>query len=331
MKGTNYNIKIMITVQNLSKQYKSLLKTGNLFKDIFQREYKTSIALQDISFHIEKGEFVGLIGPNGAGKTTTMKILSGILYPTSGHVEINGYNPFDKKKEYLKKIAFVMGQKNQLLWELPATDTFLLNKEIYEIPENNYNKNLSHLVELLHVSDILHKPVKTLSLGQRMRMELIAALIHNPEILFLDEPTIGLDIFAQETIISFLRKYQKETKATILLTSHYMQDVQRLAKRVIMIDRGNILYDGELQKLVDTYSQTKKISFLIQEDIDTKTLQIPSDIQIEYVFPRLTLTIKKDTVNELLPFLMQKLPYQDLTIENESLEDIIRKGFSNKN
>lgn len=328
MKGTNYNIKIMITVQNLSKQYKSLLKTGNLFKDIFQREYKTSIALQDISFHIEKGEFVGLIGPNGAGKTTTMKILSGILYPTSGHVEINGYNPFDKKKEYLKKIAFVMGQKNQLLWELPATDTFLLNKEIYEIPENNYNKNLSHLVELLHVSDILHKPVKTLSLGQRMRMELIAALIHNPEILFLDEPTIGLDIFAQETIISFLRKYQKETKATILLTSHYMQDVQRLAKRVIMIDRGNILYDGELQKLVDTYSQTKKISFLIQEDIDTKTLQIPSDIQIEYVFPRLTLTIKKDIVNELLPFLMQKLPYQDLTIENESLEDIIRKRFT---
>lgn len=320
----------MITVQNLTKQYQSPLKTGNLLKDIFQRKYKTSIALQHISFHIEKGEFIGLIGPNGAGKTTTMKILSGILYPTSGHVEINGYNPFEKKKAYLKQIAFVTGQKNQLLWELPASDTFLLNKEIYEVSENEYKKNLSNLVELLHVSDILNKPVKMLSLGQRMRMELIAALIHRPHILFLDEPTIGLDIFAQETIISFLREYQKETKATILLTSHYMQDVARLAKRVIMIDKGSILYDGELQKLVDTYSQTKKISFLLEKDIDIHSLNISLDDHIEYTFPHLTITVKKDKVNAVLPLLMQKLPYQDLTIENESLEDIIRKGFAGK-
>ena len=318
----------MINVHNLTKTYKSHLKTGNILKDIFDRTYKTSTAIHNISFHIEKGEFVGFIGPNGAGKTTTMKILSGILYPTSGTVEISSYTPFEKKKNYLKQIAFLMGQKNQLLWELPATDSFLLNKEIYEVSDNLYKKNLGRLVELLKVSDILSRPVKTLSLGQRMRMELIAALLHNPQILFLDEPTIGLDIFAQETIVSFLREYQAETQATIILTSHYMQDVQRLAKRIIMIDQGEIVYDGGLQKLVDTYSQTKKIVITLEKDIRLETLSLPKEVTVNYQYPILKLSMKKTSIAKWLPSILEKTYYSDLTIENEPLEDIVKKRFT---
>ncbi len=318
----------MINVHNLTKTYKSHLKTGNILKDIFDRTYKTSTAIRNISFHVEKGEFVGFIGPNGAGKTTTMKILSGILYPTSGTVEISSYTPFEKKKDYLKQIAFLMGQKNQLLWELPATDSFLLNKEIYEVSDSLYKKNLGRLVELLKVSDILSRPVKTLSLGQRMRMELIAALLHNPQILFLDEPTIGLDIFAQETIVSFLREYQTETQATIILTSHYMQDVQRLAKRIIMIDQGEIVYDGGLQKLVDTYSQTKKIVITLEKDIRLETLSLPKEVTVDYQYPILKLSMKKTSIAKWLPSILEKTYYSDLTIENEPLEDIVKKRFT---
>ncbi len=318
----------MINVQNLTKTYKSPLKTGYIFKDIFNRKYTTTTAIRNISFHIEKGSFVGFIGPNGAGKTTTMKILSGILYPTSGTIEINGYTPFEKKKNYLKQIAFLMGQKNQLLWELPATDSFLLNKEIYEVSDSLYKKNLGRLVELLEVSDILSRPVKTLSLGQRMRMELIAALIHNPQILFLDEPTIGLDIFAQETIVSFLRGYQAETQATIILTSHYMQDVQRLAKRIIMIDQGEIVYDGGLQKLVDTYSQTKKIVITLEKEIRLETLSLPNDVTVDYHYPLLNLILNKTSVAKWLPYILERVSYTDLTIENEPLEDIVKKRLT---
>lgn len=317
----------MISVKHLNKTYRSPVKTGNILRDFFNREHKTNTALHNISFEIPEGELVGFIGPNGAGKTTTMKILTGILHPTSGTVIANGYIPFEKKKEYLKQIAFVMGQKNQLIWELPATDTFLLNKEIYEVSDTQYKKTLATLVDLLEVSDILYRPVKTLSLGQRMRMELIASLIHNPDILFLDEPTIGLDIFAQETIITFIRQYQKETNATVILTSHYMQDVQRLAKRIIMIDRGEILYDGKLTNLIDTYSQTKKISIVLENETDMKNLQLPPDVIVAYQYPRLQLTMKKERIEKLLPIIVESISYVDLTIENEPLEDVVKKQY----
>ncbi|MBI3366608.1 ATP-binding cassette domain-containing protein, partial [Candidatus Roizmanbacteria bacterium] len=243
----------MISIKTLTKIYKSPVRTNNLLKDIFFRKYKEKKALENVSIDIKENELVGFIGPNGAGKTTTMKILSGILYPTSGSVEVLGFTPFEKKYPFLKQIAFVMGHKNQLLWELPAIDSFKLNKEIYEIENDDFRQTLNELVELLEGKDLINQPVKTLSLGQRMRMELIASLIHKPKILFLDEPTIGLDIFAQTTIINFIKEYQERYKSTIILTSHYMQDVRRLAKRLIMINEGKIVFDGQLKDLVNTY------------------------------------------------------------------------------
>ena len=320
----------MITVKNLTKIYKSPIKTGSLFKDFFNREYKTHQALDGISFEIGSRDLVGFIGPNGAGKTTTMKILAGILYPTSGMAKVLNYTPFDKKHEFLRQIGFVMGQKNQLLWELPATDTFMLNKEIYEVSDAEYKKTLTELVDLLEVSSFLNRPIKTLSLGQRMRMELIASLIHRPKVLFLDEPTIGLDIFAQTTIVNFIKEYQKRFDSTIMLTSHYMQDVQRLAKRVILIDAGHIIYDGKLQHLIDTYSQTKTVTIVLENPIEVNTLKLPADVAVDYHFPQLKLRMKKEHIEKFLHIVLEKVDYVDMTIENEPLEEVVKKTFAEK-
>jgi ABC-2 type transport system ATP-binding protein len=320
----------MIEIKNLTKTYKSSIKTGNFFRDFFNRQYKTNQALEGISFNIDSNELIGFIGPNGAGKTTTMKIMAGILYPSGGTVKVLGYTPFDKKPEFLKQIAFVMGQKNQLLWELPATDSYLLNKEIYEIPDKEFEKTLKDLTEILDVKEFISRPVKTLSLGQRMRVELIGALLHKPKVLFLDEPTIGLDIFAQTTIINFIKEYQARYKSTIILTSHYMQDVQRLAKRVILIDKGKIIYDGKLQTLVEKYSTTKTIIVMLSKKIDDKKLPFPKSIKVDYVYPQLKLHAPKKDVETVLDYIVKKVDYIDMTIENEPLEEIVKKSFSAK-
>lgn len=320
----------MIEVKNLTKIYRSSIKTGNFFQDFFNRQYKTNTALEKISFNISSNELIGFIGPNGAGKTTTMKILTGILYPTSGAVKVLGYTPFEKKSEFLKQIAFVMGQKNQLLWELPATDSYRLNKEIYEISDDEYKKTLDNLSELLEVKNFITRPVKTLSLGQRMRVELIGALLHKPKVLFLDEPTIGLDIFAQTTIVNFIKEYQERYKSTIILTSHYMQDVQRLAKRVILIDQGKIIYDGKLQTLFEKYSTTKTISVVLSKKIEEKKLQLSKNIKIDYTYPQLKLHVPKKEVEKVLDYIVEKIDYIDMTIENEPLEEIVKKTFTDK-
>lgn len=318
----------MIKVKNLSKTYKTAEKTGNPLARFFNRKYKENTALDSISFEIPDNELVGFIGPNGAGKTTTMKILAGILYPTSGTVSVLGHVPFDKNTEYLKQMAFIMGQKNQLLWELPPTDSYRLHKEIYEISDEEYKKTLGELSELLDVEEFITRPVKTLSLGQRMRAELIGALIHKPKVLFLDEPTIGLDIFAQTTIINFIKAYQEQYKATIILTSHYMQDVQRLAKRVILIDHGSIVYDGKLQQLVEKYSQTKTVTIVLSKKIDIKSLKLPESVAIEYIYPQLKFTAPKDSMENILQLILKKIEYIDMTIENEPLEEIVKKSFN---
>jgi len=318
----------MIQIQDLTKIYKTPIKTGNVFKDIFHRDYKTHTALDRISFEIGDDELIGFIGPNGAGKTTTMKILAGILYPTSGSVKVDGYIPFEKDPAFLKKIAFVMGQKNQMLWELPAKDTYDLNKEIYEISDSVYKKTLDELIELMEVQSFIERPVKTLSLGQRMRVELIGALLHRPKILFLDEPTIGLDIFAQTTIVNFIQEYQKRYQSSIILTSHYMQDVQRLAKRVILIDHGTIIYDGKLQSLITTYSKTKTITVLLSKKIDIKSLKLPKDAQVDYQYPQLKVKASKKEIERLLHLVLRDLDYVDMTIENEPLEEVVKKTFN---
>ncbi|MBP7859921.1 ABC transporter ATP-binding protein, partial [Patescibacteria group bacterium] len=223
-----------IKVQNLSKTFKVHKKEEGLIgsvKGLFKREYKTIEAVKNVSFNIEQGELVGFIGPNGAGKTTTLKMLSGLLYPSEGKVKVLGYTPYERKHPFLKQISLVMGQKNQLFWDLPAIETFNLNKEIYEVDTKTYKKTLDELVEMLDIKEILNQQVRKLSLGQRMKCELVASLIHTPKILFLDEPTIGLDVVAQKKLRQFIKEYNEKYNATVILTSHYMGDVKELCKR----------------------------------------------------------------------------------------------------
>jgi ABC-2 type transport system ATP-binding protein len=317
----------MISVKNLTKTYKTQKSTGNLLNDFFNRQYKSYTAVKNISFEIGEGELIGFIGPNGAGKTTTLKMLSGILYPSSGTIDILGFEPFQKDYTFLKQIGFVMGQKNQLLWDLPATDSFAVNKDIYEISDNDYKKTLHDLVELLDAKDIISQPVRTLSLGQRMRLELIASLLHHPKILFLDEPTIGLDIFAQTIIRNFIKDYQERYKATIILTSHYMQDVQQLAKRVILIDKGNLVFDNTLESLIKKYSQEKIVTVVLSKPLK----EIPSNIKKfkhTYNHPQLQIKVFKEDLPELLSKLLSQLDYTDVTVENETIEDVIKTSFS---
>jgi len=316
----------MINIRNLTKIYKTQIKTGNTLQDLFNRKYKEYKALDNVSFQIDENELIGFIGPNGAGKTTTMKILAGILYPTAGSVNVLGYTPFEKKHSFLKQIAFIMGQKNQLLWELPAWDSFNLNKEIYEIEENSYKKNVHELVELLECEEFVTQPVKTLSLGQRMRVELIAALLHEPKILFLDEPTIGLDIFAQTIIINFIKEYQKRHKATIVLTSHYMQDVERLASRIILIDKGQMIFDNTIASLRTTYGEEKILRITLNKELPPHT-QLPHNVRYTYTFPELKIYLKKHNITELLSDILKEVDYTDFTLEDDSIEEVIKKVF----
>lgn len=319
----------MIEVEDLTKIFKVAKKQPGwkgFFKNISAREYKKIIALDEVSFSIDEGELVGLIGPNGAGKTTTMKILAGILYPTLGKVSVLGFNPFEKRRKFLKQIAFVMGQKNQLLWDLPAYDSFVLNKEIYEVPTKEFEERVNHLSELLDCKRLLDHPAKTLSLGERMKMELIASVLHNPKILFLDEPTIGLDVVAQKTIRDFIKAYQKEYKATIILTSHYMEDVKQLAKRVMIINLGKIIYDGELDELVKKYVKEKLITVVLEEKPDEKYLRaISKNYQLQ--FPKVTFRVPREDLTKKVELISENLSFIDINIEEERIEEVIRKIF----
>lgn len=263
----------IIEVKNLSKTFKIYKKEpgiGGALKALFSRKYEQKTAVSDVSFSIEEGELIGFIGPNGAGKTTTLKMLSGLLYPSGGSISVLGYKPFDRKKDFLKQISLVMGQKNQLWWDLPPMDTFLLNKEIYEISDADFKTRVEELSTLLDVKEIMHVQVRKLSLGQRMKCELMAALLHRPKILFLDEPTIGLDVVIQEKLRDFIKEYNLKYKVTILLTSHYMRDVKHLCKRVVVINYGDIIYDGDLNQLMKRYAPRGKSDI---EDVIRKFFQ----------------------------------------------------------
>jgi len=318
----------MIVVKNLTKIYKVYRKTGNLINDIFFRRYENILALDKISFEISKNELVGFIGPNGAGKTTTLKILSGILYPTSGKVSVLGFSPFEKKEAFLKQTSFVMGQRNQLIWDLPAIDTFLLNKEIYELDEEKFKKNLQKLTAIFSAEKLIQKPVKMLSLGERMKMEFIAALLHQPKIVFLDESTIGLDIFSQEAIRNFIKDYQKEFKATIILTSHYLEDVKRLAKRLIIINKGKILYDGSLTTILQKFSSVKYVSLILEKEIKKEVL-FKIGKPIAYQFPKVVFRIQKKDLPQVVAYINDQIPYLDLAIEDEKIEEVIKNIFEN--
>jgi len=323
---------MVISVSHLKKYYQVHAKEPGFWgslKSLFARKYQTVKAVSDISFIVEPGELVGFIGPNGAGKTTTLKCLSGLLYPTGGKVNVLGFTPYERKTAFLKQISLVMGQKNQLWWDLPAAETFLLNKEIYEIPDSQYQKTLSELVELLEVENLLKIQVRRLSLGERMKMELIAALIHSPQVLFLDEPTIGLDVVMQKKMRDFIQAYNQTHKATVLLTSHYMEDIKELASRVIIIDHGSILYDGRLDYLVKKFAKQKVISLVLEEYVPPDKLQEVGEL-VEYDFPKAVLKVARNASNLAAAELLQKFPVDDLNIEEPDIEDVIRDVFVKK-
>jgi len=322
-----------ISVSSLRKYYRVQEKEGGILgsiKFLFERKYKDVKAVDGISFEVGEGELVGFVGPNGAGKTTTLKCLSGLFYPTAGKVSILGFVPWERKTEFLRQISFVMGQKNQLWWDLPAMETFYLNKEIYEIPANQFEETLNELVELLEVRDILKVQVRKLSLGQRMKCELIAALLHRPKVLFLDEPTIGLDVVMQKKVRDFIKEYNRRYKATILLTSHYMGDVEELCRRVLIIDKGKLVFDGRFSEIVQRYADHKLISLTLSREVDPKILNTLGEVK-EFNYPKIVYFVKRDQVSQVAALVLEKLPVADLDIEEPAIEDIIRELFTGKN
>lgn len=321
----------IIEVSDLKKYYEVFDKEPGILgtvRSLFNRKYTEAKAVDQISFSIDEGELIGFIGPNGAGKTTTLKVLSGLLYPTSGQVSVLGYKPWERKTKYLKQFSLVMGQKNQLFWDLPAIDSFNLYKEIYEVSDSEYKKTLNELVELLGVEDILKVQVKKLSLGQRMKMELIAALIHSPRLLFLDEPTIGLDVVMQKTLREFIAEYNKVKKATIILTSHYMLDVKELAKRVIIIDHGHILFDGQLSEVIKKFSSNKVIGVSFEGLV--KREELLKFGEVKETNGSFFISVKRENASEVTEQILKKFPVEDLNIEEPQIEDIIRQVFAEK-
>jgi len=325
----------VIEVKHLSKYYQVHQKEPGLagsIRSLFHRKYYDVKAVDSVSFEIQEGELVGFIGPNGAGKTTTLKVLSGLLYPTKGDVSVLGYTPWKRQPEFQKQFALVMGQKNQLWWDLPAIESFILNREIYEVPKEQYEQTLSELSDLLEVQELLKVQVRKLSLGERMKMELIAALIHSPKVLFLDEPTIGLDVVAQKKMRDFIKAYNVKYKSTIILTSHYMDDVKELCKRVIIIDHGKVLFDGQLEEIVRKFADHKQLSVVLDKELSRKQIEHLSTLGgvKEYDYPKLLLMVPRENSNTVASKLLKSYPVADLNIEESQIEDIIREVFTGK-
>jgi len=321
-----------ILVENLKKYYTAYKKTPGItgsIKSILNRKYETIKAVDGVSFEAYEGELIGFIGPNGAGKTTTLKVLSGLLFPTNGTVRVLGFEPFKREKEFQKNFSLIVAQKNQLWWDLPAIDSFILNKEIYEVSDEKYKKTLNELVEVLEVKDLLNIQVRKLSLGQRMKMELIAALIHSPKVLLLDEPTIGLDVVMQKRIRDFIKDYNQKYNSTIILTSHYMVDVKELCKRIIIIDKGKILYDGLLSKIVDKFSLIRIINMDIEGNINREKLSKFGTIK-NIDGQRATLHVPRNLASKNMSKLLEEFKIDDFTIEDPPIEDIIRAVFLDK-
>jgi ABC-2 type transport system ATP-binding protein len=318
-----------IEVNQLTKTFKTHRKEAGLkgsFKGLFSRKPLYKQAVKSVSFSLEEGELVGFLGPNGAGKTTLLKMLSGILYPTSGEARVLGYTPWHRDRAYQRQFAIVMGHKNQLWWDLPPSESFLLNRDIYGVDPSGFQKSLDEMVELLSLKDILDVPVRQLSLGERMKCELVAALLHQPRVLFLDEPTIGLDVISQEKIRSFIQEYNRLKKTTVLLTSHYMQDVEQLCQRVLVINHGHIAFDGLLSDLSQRYIDHKVIKVRFA---DAQAAHPPPGLEgiDEWDAHHAVIKVKKKEVAHTTQKLLEGYPIEDLSVEEVEIEEVIRRIF----
>ncbi|MBW1879627.1 MAG: ATP-binding cassette domain-containing protein [Deltaproteobacteria bacterium] len=316
----------MIQVRQLTKVYRVPVKQGGFWaslKSVWNRQYRDVRAVDRIDFDIARGERVGFLGPNGAGKTTTLKMLTGLLHPTSGHLEVLGFRPQDRRPEFLKQVTLVMGQKQQLLWDLPPLDTFALNRALFDIPHAQYRETLDELVELLDLTAFLDQPTRNLSLGQRMRAELAASLLHRPKVLFLDEPTIGLDVEVTALVRKFIAEYNRRYDATVMLTSHNMSDVASIAQRIILIDKGAVRFDGSLEALSQRFGGGRRV-------VANGPAEILGPLGFQDVDGRCVATVEGERVNEVLAAVLQQLPHAEVTVEDPPLEEVISRAFGTK-
>ena len=322
----------VIEVNGLTKAFRTYKKRpgfGGAVKGLFHRQYEQLVAVNDVSFKIEPGELVGFLGPNGAGKTTTLKMLAGLLFPTSGSARVLGYTPWERHDGYRRQFALVLGQKNQLWWDLPARESLELNSKIYGIPLDRFERTVAEMSELLAVRDKLNVSVRELSLGERMKMELIASLLHQPKVLFLDEPTIGLDVVSQKTVREFIRRHNTGEKTTILLTSHYMADIEALCERVIIIDRGKIFFDGRLNEIVDRFADFKLVTIQCEKanDCPAENLNRYGEV-VEKNAGSVTFKVKRDRVIPVCKSLLDDLTATDIDIQEVPIEEVIRQIFA---
>jgi ABC-2 type transport system ATP-binding protein len=320
----------VIEVRGLVKHYRVHERApgvGAAVRSLFKREFKLVKAVDEISFSIAAGERVGFLGPNGAGKTTTLKMLSGLLYPTRGEARVGGLVPFSRSAEFLKSIMLVAGQKQQLLWDLPAQDTFELNRAIYGVARADYERTLDELVDLLKLAPLINKPVRQLSLGERMKCELAAALLHRPRVLFLDEPTIGLDVTMQVAVREFIRRYNEQHGATVILTSHYMEDVAALCSRIIVIDHGHIVYDGALGELVRKLRPDKRVRISFSRAVEERELQGLGKV-VSHSAREVQLAVPQPELQRVVGSAIAQLPISDLTVEDPPLEEVLGALFA---
>ena len=322
----------LIQVEGLTKTYQVYKKRAGFrgaIAGLFHREYELVHAARNISFQIEEGEFVGFLGPNGAGKTTTLKMLAGLLFPSSGEARVLGYVPWERKDGYRRQFALLLGQKNQLWWDLPARESLELNSRIYGIPRDRFERIVDELTTLLAVKEKLNVMVRELSLGERMKMELIAALLHEPKVLFLDEPTIGLDVVSQKTVREFLREHNRIRRTTIILTSHYMADIQELCPRVIIIDKGTIFFDGRLAEVMDRFADSKLVTIQFEPANPVQEVSFARFGEVlEKTEVTLKLRIKRERVIAVCKELLDQFPVKDIDIQEVPIEDIIRQIFA---
>jgi ABC-2 type transport system ATP-binding protein len=319
-----------IVVEQLSKTYRVPEREGGFsaaVRGFFRRRYRSVDAVQQVSFRIGQGEVVGFLGPNGAGKTTTLKMLAGLLHPSGGRAQVLGHTPWERKPEYLRAMTLVMGQRNRLSWDIPAADSFLLNQAVYRLSDSDYRGTLAELDELLDLGPIMRKPVRNLSLGERMKCELAAGLLHRPQVLFLDEPTIGLDITSQARIRAFLQEYNRRTGATILLTSHYMADVTALCERILIIHHGQLKYDGGITDLSRRIAPFKLIGVALDEAAERDLSRYGTPLPGENGDGKQLIQVRAEEVAAITARLLSELPVHDLTIADPPIEDVIERAF----